>query len=366
MPNGLEPFGRNLGDRQTRVEPAGAAHGIEHLGPPLLDVARLVDEWQNGTTPQRLARVRTDEVRVELGLGAQSGAIRARAKRRVEAEQARLQFGHAEVADRASQVLAVQLVDRFTVLRTLDVQGDKSFAHLERSLDGVGGAPFDAFAHHQAIHHHLDRVRLVAVHRNVVGDLVHHAIHADAHKAGLVDLLQHLLVLALAALHHRSEHLELRPLGQRLDHVEHLVDRLPLDGRAVVGAVWRAHPGEDEPQIVVDLGDRTHGRTRVAAGALLVDAHGRREAFDVVHVGLVHLAEELARIGAEGFDVPPLPLGVDGVERQRRLTAPRKSGDDDQPVAGDLDGDVLEVVLASANDDDFVLSHELDHSSAKT
>jgi hypothetical protein len=34
----------------------------------------------------------------------------------------------------------------------------------------------------------------------------------------------------------------------------------------------------------------------------------------VIHVGLVHQREELARIGREGLDITPLAFGVEGVE----------------------------------------------------
>ena len=46
-----------------------------------------------------------------------------------------------------------------------------------------------------------------------------------------------------------------------------------------------------------------------------------REALDGVDVGLAHLLEELPRVGGERLDVAALPLGVDGVEGERRLAA---------------------------------------------
>jgi hypothetical protein len=52
--------------------------------------------------------------------------------------------------------------------------------------------------------------------------------------------------------------------------------------------------------------------------ALLVDGDRGREALDEVDVGLVHLPQELAGVGGERLDVAALPLGVDGVEGERR------------------------------------------------
>ena len=37
----------------------------------------------------------------------------------------------------------------------------------------------------------------------------------------------------------------------------------------------------------------------------------------MVDVRLLHLLQELARIGGERFDVTPLPLGVNGIEGER-------------------------------------------------
>jgi hypothetical protein len=90
-------------------------------------------------------------------------------------------------------------------------------------------------------------------------------------------------------------------------------------GSPQTGAVRATDPGEQQTEVVVDLGDRAHRRAWVAVGRLLVDRHGRREALDEVDVGLVHLAEELAGVGRQRLDVAALPLGEDRVERQRRL-----------------------------------------------
>ncbi len=87
---------------------------------------------------------------------------------------------------------------------------------------------------------------------------------------------------------------------------------------------------------------------------LLIDRDGRRQALDVIHVGLVHLAEELPSVRREGLDVAALALGVDGVERQRALARAGQPGDHDELVAGDLEIEALEVVLASAADLDGV------------
>ena len=124
-------------------------------------------------------------------------------------------------------------------------------------------------------------------------------------------------------------------------------------GCAAVPAVHGADARPEQAQVVVDLGDRADRRARVARAGLLLDRDRRRQPLDRVDVGLAHLVEELARVGRQRLDVAALPLGVDRVERERRLARARQPGDDDQLVARDLDVDVLEVVLARALDDDL-------------
>ena len=76
------------------------------------------------------------------------------------------------------------------------------------------------------------------------------------------------------------------------------------------------NPREEQAQVVVDFGDRADRRARIVGGAFLVDGNRRGEAFDIVHIRLLHLAEELAGVGRERLDVAALALGKDGVEGQ--------------------------------------------------
>ena len=133
--------------------------------------------------------------------------------------------------------------------------------------------------------------------------------------------------------------------------------RLALDRVAVVGQCGMADPGEQQAEVVVDLGDGADGRSRVARRALLVDRDRRREPVDLVDVRLLHLAEELAGVRAQALDVAALALGVDRVEREAALAAAGEAGDDDEPVARERDGDVLEVVLAGTANDELILGH---------
>ena len=172
------------------------------------------------------------------------------------------------------------------------------------------------------------------------------AVDQGPGEALVGQVLEEGVVGALAAVDDGSEDLEAGALLQLHDAVDDLLRGLARDRRAVVGAVRHADAGEEQAQVVVDLGDGADRGAGVAAGRFLVDGDGRRQALDEVDVGLVHLAEELAGVGGQRLDVAALALGVDGVEGQRALTRPRQTGEDNELVAGQLEVDALEVVFA--------------------
>ena len=131
----------------------------------------------------------------------------------------------------------------------------------------------------------------------------------------------------------------------------------PAIGRPQTGQCGRPDARVQQAQVVVDLGHGADRRARVAARRLLVDRDRRAEAVDRVDVRLLHHLEELARVGGERLDVAPLALRVDRVEGQARLAGAREPGDGDERVPRQRDGDVLEVVLAGAVDDEGVCGH---------
>ena len=58
-----------------------------------------------------------------------------------------------------------------------------------------------------------------------------------------------------------------------------------------------------------------------------------------VHVRLLHQLEELAGVGREALDIAALAVGVDGVERERRLAGAGQPGDHHERVARQVDVD---------------------------
>ena len=141
--------------------------------------------------------------------------------------------------------------------------------------------------------------------------------------------------------------------------LQNLFRGLPRNLVAAHRAVRRADGGVQQAQIIVDLGDGPDGGTRAAAGGLLLDGNGRAETVDGIDIGPLHLVQELARIGRERLHIAPLPLRVNGVERQRRLARAAEPRDHRKGVPRDLDIDVFQVVLARAMHGDPVQHSEL-------
>ena len=193
----------------------------------------------------------------------------------------------------------------------------------QRRLERIGEAPFDAFLQHEAVDDDLDLVVLVLgeplVTLQELVDVDGLAVDARPHVPLAGQILEQRVVLALAAPHDGREHLEPQAVVHVEDAVDDLLGRLALQPRAVVRAVLHADAGVQQAQVVVDLGDRADGRSRVAARRLLVDRDRRRQPLDDVDVGLVHLPEELAGVRTERLDVAALAFGVDGVEGEARL-----------------------------------------------
>ncbi len=113
----------------------------------------------------------------------------------------------------------------------------------------------------------------------------------------------------------------------------------------------------EEAEVVVDLRHRAHGGAGIPDGGLLLDGDGRGQPLDGVHVGLVHLFEELAGVRRQALHVAPLPFGVERVEGQARLAGAGQPRDDDEAPPRDLQVEVLEVVLPGTSDADRVVGH---------
>ena len=309
--------------RHVELESVGARERAQHLH--VIGAGRVgLGPGDDRALADRERVVGDDEVLVEHQFLAEAVARRASALRRVEREQARLDLGDGEAGDRAGEFLGEgDAAKRCVVLQNAPLRGflerfgdagalaaarvlgrvggveiSEAVGELQCGLKTVGEPRFDPLPDDDAVDDHLDVVLVFLVERRRFLDRVEDAVDADALEARLLPIGELLPVLALAAADDGGEEIVPRAFRQRHHAIDHLADLLRLDRQPRGGRIRHADARPQQAQIVVDFGDRGDGRARVAAGGLLLDRDGGREAVDMLDVGLLHHLEELAGVGA--------------------------------------------------------------------
>ena len=89
------------------------------------------------------------------------------------------------------------------------------------------------------------------------------------------------------------------------------------------------------------------------------NGYRRAETIDGIHVGPFHLVQKLARVGGQGLHVASLPLGINRVEGERRLSRAAQSRNHGQSVPRNFHIDIFQVVLARAMHRDSVQHSEM-------
>ena len=254
---------------------------------------------------------------IEIHDRADARAGRARPVRAVEREHPRRDLGIRDAALHAGEALAE--IDLARVLAVEPFNLEQVVAVLEGNFQRVAQALLDSAADREAVDDHLDGVAEILIERDFFAQFAHRAVDLDPHEAGAPQIAQLLAILALAVAHDRREHVNPRALGPRHDAVDDLLHALLRDLAPAVVAERMADAREQQAQVIIDLGDGGDGRARIARGRLLLDRNRRRESLDRIDVRLLHLLQELARVGRERLDVAPLAFGVNRVEGERRL-----------------------------------------------
>ena len=344
-------FGQFL-ERRVDVEAVERGQVLQQLEVELVAAVPPLDRARG----EAQVGERHDAFRVEELHHAEPVALRAGADRVVEREQPRFELGQRMAAHRAGELAGEQLL-----VAAVDAERDRAaVGDTQRGFERLGQSLADRRRDLDPVDDHVDRVLLVAVQlRRIVGAefddarLRSLAAHPHPHEPLRLQVGEQLEVLALAVGQHRREDHQPRALAHREHRVDHLRHGLRLERVLGMGrAVRRADPREQQPQVVVDLGDRADRRARVVAGGLLLDRDRRRQAFDQVDVGLFHQLQELPRVGRQRLDVATLALRVQRVEGERGLARSGQAGDHHQPVARHVEADVLQVVGARTPDAD--------------
>ena len=326
-------------------------HPGDAVPPDVVPAAGLDGPLQDGE-----GLVRHDQFRIHLQLAAQTRTGGTGTEGVVEGEHPGRQLLDGDAAVLAGIILGECQIP----LLPQEVDDHQPAGEAGGGLHAVRQPLLDIRTDDEPVHHNLDGVLLVLLQLDLLVQLVQIPVHPGPDVAGPLGVLKDLGVLTLLAPDDGGHHLDAGALRQREDLIDDLVNGLLANLLAALGAVGGAHPGPQQAEVVVDLRHRAHGGPGVLAGGLLVNGDGGAETLDIVHIGLVHLAQEHPGIGAEGLHIPSLALGVDGVEGQGGLAGAGEARHDHQLVPGDGDVDILQIVGAGAFDDDLVLHNVYD------
>ncbi len=141
-----------VGPRLRRVDLVAVGHGLDDGFVPARHAAYRPRHERAVVDRQR--RIGNDEVRVDLLLRAEAGAARARAVRRVEGEDARLQLGQRDAVVRAREVLGEdELVPGVDQIDRHETVGEP-----HGRLDRLREPQPHVRAHHEPVDDDLDRV----------------------------------------------------------------------------------------------------------------------------------------------------------------------------------------------------------------
>ncbi len=239
-------------------------------------------------------------------------ARRTRPVRAIEREHARLNFPHVDAALGTRKVLTEK-----KLFGADDVDDNDAVTEHESGLKRVCEALPVFISDGKTVGDDLDRMALVLVEVDGFIELAHLTIDARSCEPITQQEFQNLTVFSLFVLHHGSEYRDVRLFGKPHHLIDDFLHGLLGDLLAALRAVRGSHSCEHEPQVIEDLGDRSHSRTGILARRFLVDRNRRRQAVDVIHVRLLHLTKKLPGVSGQRFHVLSLSFGIDGIKGQR-------------------------------------------------
>ncbi len=174
--------------------------------------------------------------------------------------------------------------------------------------------------------------------------LAQFAIDAHIQIAFAADSLEKFLVVAFAPFHHRRKQVARFALVGIENERNDLVVAVFHHFFARNIRVGLASARIEQTQKIVNFGGRSHGRARIFARRLLFDGDNGTQPRNLVHIGTLHIAHEMPRIGRKSLDVAALPFGINRIERQRRLATAAQASNHRQCVARNRHIDIAQIM----------------------
>ncbi len=145
----------------------------------------------------------------------------------------------------------------FRAIESLNQRGATTQFH--SGLEGFGQALAQVSAAAKPVDHHVNVVLAVLFQGWHCVQFVDLAVNPRPHKPLGAQFLKAVEVLAFAPAHHRRQHHGPSALGQGDHLIDHLRDGLRIQRLAMARATWLPRTREQQPQVVVDLGDGADG-----------------------------------------------------------------------------------------------------------
>ena len=339
----------------------GRAHHVPLAFGPGLRLPRLHHAVRDG---QR--HVRQRQAVVDRNDPAKAAAVRAGTDRVVETEQRRRRVAVLNIARRAVKLATKPLRPQRT-----RVNSEVALAKLIRLLDRLEKPGAASLGQAHAILHHRHHLKLP------LGQALGRLINAQHFRQDSATRFHRRVKDTLVALFSDKlqRFLEGDFFSQRnIERNENFVrltgaDCLP-NGQWLVTCDNCTAPvtvtlGEVRPQVfhvVADLGHRADGRAGGANGVALAKRDGGRDAVDSVNLRLVHPIEKLPDIRRKRLDITPLPLSEEGVKCERTFAGTAQAGEDDQPALGQVEIEILEVIVADTTQPNHVAGRLARHA----
>ena len=168
---------------------------------------------------------------------------------------------------------------------------------MEGQFHGIGKPAPRIPMDYEAVHNNADGMLFVLIQNDIF--VQKHCLAVDSHsgEAVFAESPQQIHMLPFFPVQQRGQDLHPCPLSQVHDLIHHLLCGLGRNFQAAFRAVGTAYAGEKEPQVIVDLGSGPHCGTGIPVYGALLNGNGRRKSLDGIHVGFVHLLQELPRVG---------------------------------------------------------------------
>ncbi len=203
-------------------------------------------------------------------------------ERRVERKQPRLDLGDGETTDRAGKIFAKGQAFGFAGLiiapaarNRRGFQNGDAIGQIQRGAKTVGQPRFQPFAHHDPVHHHVDIVAEFLVQRGRFVQFIKLPVYLDPLKPLFTKFNKFFAIFTFAVTDDRGQQVTAGAIVQPHHAIHHILHLLRLDWQAGGGGIGRADAGEQQPQIVVNLGHGANRGTRVFTGGFLFDRNGR-------------------------------------------------------------------------------------------